>query len=139
MDPEGSEDRRTGKTGRRCSRLRLTGRYSPERRTALIFDEGTLTGFCVSKGSEGAGLVEIPVEIIRSVVALPTQILQVRINHANSQSELNRIHAETIELQTKLIRFEQGDKAALSKSGSGEFRAFQSKDPAGQYRIGGAV
>ena len=95
-----------------------------ERRTVLAFDQGTLTGFCVSKSSEGAGFIEVPVEIIRSIVALPTQILQVRIDEANGQAELNKIHAETIALQTKLIRFEQGDKTALSGASPGVFKSF---------------
>ena len=101
-----------------------------ERRTVLIFDKGMLTGFCVSKSSEGAGFIEIPVEIIRSVVALPTQIFQVRIDEANDQAKLNKIHQETIELQNKLIRFQQGDTTALANSGPGEFKPFGSADGA---------
>ena len=106
-----------------------------ERRTVLTFDQGTLSGFCVSKSSEGAGFVDVPVEIIRSIVALPTQILQVRIDQANSQAELNKIHAETIALQTKLIRFEQGDKTALTGAGPGTFKSFGPTDPAGNAKL----
>lgn len=63
-------------------------------------------------------------------VALPTQIFQIRIDEANDQAMLNKIHTETIELQNKLIRFEQGDKTALENSRPGEFKPFGSADGA---------
>ena len=81
--------------------LRVKGAIFAQRRTVIAFENGALTGFCVSKSAEGAGFVEVPVEIIRSIVALPTQILQVRIDQTNGQAELNAIHRQIIDLQKK--------------------------------------
>jgi len=69
------------------------------RRAALIFDQGVLKTACVSKTSELEGFVTIPLEISRSVVDLPTRIMQVRINQAAKSTEL--VKAETTLLQVQ--------------------------------------
>ena len=46
------------------------------RRTGLVFKDGTLTNVCISKGSEIVGAIEIPLEVIYGIIALPSETLR---------------------------------------------------------------
>jgi hypothetical protein len=75
------------------------------RRTALLFDRGALVGLCVSKKSELQAAVEIPLEVVRSIVALPTEILLVRIDEVKGQQQLLEVETQVIAMQKQLIAF----------------------------------
>jgi hypothetical protein len=74
------------------------------RRAMAIFDEGTLTGACVSKTSELAGFVEVPYEIVRGIVALPTNIIQLRIDETAQRSELLKVEERILTLQEQQLK-----------------------------------
>ncbi|MGP0092753.1 MAG: hypothetical protein ACLPKB_22855 [Xanthobacteraceae bacterium] len=76
------------------------------RRAALIFNQGVLTTACVSKSSEVEGFVTIPLEISRSVVALPSQIMQVRINQVSKSNDL-------VSAEQALLKVQQANLAVL--------------------------
>jgi hypothetical protein len=75
------------------------------RRTALLFDRGTLVGWCVSKSSELLAAMDIPLEVVRSIVALPTAILQVRIDEVTRSNDLVAAERDLISLQRQYLAF----------------------------------
>lgn len=93
------------------------------RRTALLFDRGALVSFCVSKGSEVEGAVEIPLEVVRSIVALPTQIVMVRIDEATKGAELLRAERDLINVQQQYIDFLADPKKKFE--GNQKFKALE--------------
>ena len=72
-----------------------------ERQTVLAFDEGELKNVCIFKKSEFVEAVQIPLQVAQSVVALPANIVQVKIWDSNSDAAL-------IQAQNKVLRAQQG-------------------------------
>ena len=94
-----------------------------ERRTAMIFDDGALKTVCTTKGSEILGFIEVPLEVVRSVVALPSQILKVDMDEVRNRTKLNQAQAEVLKLQDEILRRELGlteELPAKNKGASGE-------------------
>jgi len=81
------------------------------RNAALLFDAGTLRTVCIAKTSEIENFVAIPFEIARSLVALPTQIVQVKINRIAREEELARVEDQFIKTQAALIKTQLEKKA----------------------------
>src|SRR6202035_5830097 len=75
------------------------------RRTALLFDRGTLVGMCVRKSSELLAATDIPLEIVRSIVALPSQILLVRIDQVTKDQTLADAENKLISLQQQYLAY----------------------------------
>lgn len=74
----------------------------------FLFDQGTLKTACVSKTSEVEGFVEIPLQISKSLVALPGAIVTVRIDQIKQRQEL-------INAQEKLYLMQEAYLKALAK------------------------
>ena len=75
------------------------------RNGAFVFDEGNLKTVCIAKTSEIENFVAIPFEIARSLVALPAQIVTVKINRIAKEEELARV--EDLFIQTQAIALKQ--------------------------------
>jgi hypothetical protein len=73
--------------------------FFAQRKTALVFDQGTLTNICIYKGSELQKFVEVPLEIVKGVVALPTQIIQLRLINTNNETQLVKMHDAVLRRQ----------------------------------------
>ena len=73
-----------------------------KRETKLTFEDGVLTTVFVDKGSEIAGFVNIPLSIVRSIVRLPTELIQIRIGEQNSLRELINAQSQLIEAEEAL-------------------------------------
>jgi hypothetical protein len=86
--------------------LRVSRAVFANRTMNFVFSEGALHTACLSKGSELLGFVDIPLEIARSIVAVPGAIAMVRINDVNSEKEL-------IAAQTKLAQMQQSYMQAV--------------------------
>jgi|HubBroStandDraft_4_1064222.scaffolds.fasta_scaffold03785_4 hypothetical protein len=77
-------------------------------RTAnFVFAQGALATACVSKGSELLGFSDIPLQIAKSIVALPAAIVSVRVDQINSQKNL-------VTAQQQLVQVQNAYVAALS-------------------------
>src|SRR5262249_51443168 len=74
-------------------------------RTALVFDRGTLVAMCVAKTSELLAASQIPLEVVRSIVALPTQIAMVRIDETTKDKELYDAETKLIRLQRQYLAY----------------------------------
>jgi hypothetical protein len=66
--------------------------FFAQRKTALVFDQGSLSNVCIYKTSELQKFAEIPLEVVKSVVALPTTIVQLRIINTNNETALIKAH-----------------------------------------------
>jgi hypothetical protein len=85
------------------------------RRNAILgFEEGALVQVCVAKSSELENFVAIPFEVARALVALPSQLMQVRINTTTQQSELARVQEIFIRTQAALVQTQIQQKAQTS-------------------------
>lgn len=78
-----------------------------EARTAILFEDGDLKAVCTTKGSEALGFIEIPLEVVRSIVRLPTAILKVDINDVLAQQKLADAEQRLLVLQDQLLRKQQ--------------------------------
>jgi hypothetical protein len=83
------------------------------RNANFLFNNGTLTTACVSKNSEIEGFVQIPLQISKSLVALPASILSIQLDQVNNQQAL-------IKAENQLVQVQRAYLAALS---SGTFTA----------------
>jgi hypothetical protein len=96
--------------------------FFAQRKTALVFDQGTLTNVCIYKGAELVKFAEIPLEVVKSVVALPTTILQLRLVNTNNETELVKAHDAILRKQDNMVslitaargRLQQPDAALLA-------------------------
>jgi hypothetical protein len=55
---------------------------------SFVFQEGTLKTACVAKTSELEGFVQVPLQIAKSIVALPASLVAVQIGNVQSQTQL---------------------------------------------------
>jgi hypothetical protein len=73
-------------------------------RTAnFIFDHGTLVTACVSKGSELLGFSDIPLQIAKSIVALPAAMVSVRIDQIGNQQKLVAAQQQLVQVQNAYV------------------------------------
>ena len=86
------------------------------RRTALVFDDGTLQQVCIAKGSEMEGFIQIPVDVVNSIVALPSQMLKVQIESANLNQSVITQEQHVVALQQQYIDYKlgKGPKPAIA-------------------------
>jgi hypothetical protein len=76
-----------------------------ERRTTLVFDDGVLIQTCISKNSEIEGAIQIPLDVVYGLVALPSQIMQVQIETANLNTKVIEAENAVIQAQKDLINY----------------------------------
>ncbi|SFV38690.1 hypothetical protein [Hyphomicrobium facile] len=82
--------------------------FFTDRKTTLTFDQGALVDIDINKKSELAGFVEIPLYIAQGIAALPTNIIQVKINETNNNTAL-------INAQQQLIDSQKSYQSTLSQ------------------------
>lgn len=85
------------------------------RKTALVFDQGALRNVCVHKTSELLEVSTIPLEIAKQVVALPTNVIQLKIQSTNNYTQLINAENELIKTQQshyKALKGIEGEKYA---------------------------
>lgn len=67
------------------------------RKTDVVFDRGTLLDVTVDKPSELAEFVDIPLQAVQAVFAIPAQVVQVKINRTNNEERLIKAQAALIQ------------------------------------------
>src|SRR3546814_7951437 len=67
-----------------------------ENTTTIDFEEGTLKQVDISKPSEVLEIVSLPVEILKAIVAIPAELIQLKIDTTNQE----RSEEHTSELQS---------------------------------------
>jgi hypothetical protein len=73
-------------------------------RTAnFVFDSGTLVTACVSKGSELLGFSGIPLQIAKSIVAVPSSIVSVQFDQITAQKQLVTAQQNLVQVQNAYL------------------------------------
>jgi hypothetical protein len=75
-----------------------------QRTLTMTFDDGVLNDVKIRKGSELANAIEIPLQIIESIAALPANIIQVRIDQTLGQKALLEKETQLLNAQSKLLQ-----------------------------------
>ncbi len=83
--------------------LRVNRTIFAEYRTALAFDNGNLLDVCIGKGSEVAGGLEIPLDIIYGLVSLPGEVIVQEIERKRHTIEFLEKQRELIDLQNTIL------------------------------------
>jgi hypothetical protein len=73
------------------------------RRVALMFDMGVLKSMCLVKTSELQSAVQVPYEIAKSIIALPTQGFEVKIGNVNDNIKLLQAENDLIQAQQNYL------------------------------------
>jgi len=85
------------------------------RRTGLVFVDGALTNVCISKGSEVEGAIQIPLDVIYGIIALPSEMLSAATSDARTAKDLLDAQNRLIAAQNNYIKF-LNDPAATDTS-----------------------
>ena len=83
--------------------IRVDRTFFAQRKTTIKFDNGVLYDVRIRKDSELAGFVEIPLQIARSIVAIPGNIVKVRIDNTQSRTRLVAAQMLLLDQQRKHI------------------------------------
>ena len=73
------------------------------RNANFVFNSGTLVTACVSKNSEIEGFVDIPLQISKSLVALPATIVSVQVNQIAAQTNLVNAENQLMQVQQAIV------------------------------------
>ena len=76
------------------------------RRTTLVFDEGHLRNVCVHKTSELLEVSSIPLEIAKGIVAIPGNVIQLKLESTNNDKRI-------IDAEHQLIKIQESHAKAL--------------------------
>lgn len=74
-----------------------------QRKTRLEFDAGILRDVCIYKTSELREIVEIPLVVMKSITALPTQIIKLKLNDTNNDRALVAAQEQVLLQQKALL------------------------------------
>jgi hypothetical protein len=85
-----------------------------QRKTTLLFEEGALSNVCIYKASEMQQAVQIPLQVVQSVVDLPAQIVTAKFNNTNNQKELLAAQDQLLKTQTSYLDFLKNPKATYT-------------------------
>lgn len=89
--------------------------FFANRRGALVFNEGVLKNVCIYKSSELLEFSTIPLTVANNIAALPTNVLQFKIDNSNNFRELASVEDQLIAAQREHLNvLQQGDDAAAA-------------------------
>lgn len=75
-----------------------------ENKHSLTFTNGMLTEIAWTKPSEALGFVNIPLDIAKAIVAIPGELLSVKVNSATSETNLLNAQRNLLEAKDQLLR-----------------------------------
>jgi hypothetical protein len=77
------------------------------KKMSLTFKNGILTQMKVGKQSEVLGALDIPLDIVKSIVSLPTELIQFKMNYSSENKKLYDALLEEIQAKDALIDYLQ--------------------------------
>jgi hypothetical protein len=83
-----------------------------EKQIGLAFVQGDLAQVCIYKKSELVQFALIPLEVVKSIVALPTQMLQVQYDQITQSQALVSAENKLLQSQGKLLALQQNPNSA---------------------------
>ncbi len=79
--------------------VRVDRAFFAQRKTTLVFDEGALRNVCIYKSAELEEVGKVALDIAKSIVALPAQTFQVKIDQVSGQEALARAELAALKAQ----------------------------------------
>lgn len=73
-----------------------------EKETKITFLDGILTKYEITKPSQALGFIQIPIDIAKAIVSIPSSILQFKIDQTTQQKNFDVAKREAIEAQAAL-------------------------------------
>jgi hypothetical protein len=92
-----------------------------QKKMAFVFERGSLTKMCVFKGSEALAASTIPLEVIKSIVKLPTAIMHIQYDEITQSKELAKAQNNLLLAQQKYLAL-LNSSAATTDPASGQFQ-----------------
>jgi hypothetical protein len=89
-----------------------------KKQIALVFDRGVLKNVCIIKGSELLEAISIPLEVVKSIAKLPTEMLQIQYDQISKSAELARAEQALLTSQKSLISLLQNPTSSTSAASS---------------------
>jgi len=83
-----------------------------EKQIGMVFVQGDLAQVCIYKKSELVQFALIPLEVVKSIVALPTQMLQVQYDQITQSTALVAAENKVLQSQNKLLALLQNPNSA---------------------------
>jgi hypothetical protein len=83
-----------------------------EKTVTLSIQDGMLTGTKVDKPSEFLAAISLPVDIAKAIVAIPADLLKIRVEEVKAQSGLTEAEANLLKQQLELIKQQNALEAA---------------------------
>jgi hypothetical protein len=83
-----------------------------EKQIGLAFVQGDLAQVCIYKKSELVQFALIPLEVVKSIAALPTQMLQVQYDQITQSQALVAAENKLLQSQNKLLALQQNPNSA---------------------------
>lgn len=78
-----------------------------EAKTEVEFENGMLTKVSLDKPSEAVGFMEIPIDIAKSIVSIPSALFDFKIKSMNDDQRLNAAQMNLIDSQMRLLEKQQ--------------------------------
>lgn len=107
-----------------------------KKETELTFEDGFLTSVRIKKPSEILGLVEIPLNAVKEIVSLPTELIQLKVDTTKKSKELfearkDYFDAKKAELEAReeLLKLKDEQLKKNSKNGSGSGDPYKDSPP----------
>ena len=73
----------------------------------IEFDNGILTRVTIKKPSEALAAASIPIEIAKAIVAIPAELIQLKINTASSEKALLESEKARLEVEKELWKLKK--------------------------------
>jgi hypothetical protein len=83
-----------------------------EKQIGMAFVQGDLAQVCIYKKSELVQFALIPLEVVKSIVALPTQMLQIQYDQITQSTALVAAENKVLQSQNKLLALMQNPNSA---------------------------
>lgn len=83
--------------------VRVSRTYFAQRQTNLVFIGGVLKNVCIAKTSELLEISKLPLVVVQSIVALPTEIVELRLKSASNDAALLAAQQRLIDAQLNYL------------------------------------
>lgn len=75
-----------------------------QKKIAFVFDKGSLQKVCIFKASEVLAAVQIPLEVVKSIARLPTQVFQIQYDEITQSKALVQAQTNLLLAQDKYMK-----------------------------------
>jgi hypothetical protein len=78
----------------------------------FAFKDGSLVNFGINRPSEGLAYVSVPADILRAVVSIPAELVQLKVDYSSKETALAKAETEYLKAQIDLLAAQQAAEAA---------------------------